>query len=101
MLEEILNIESQIQAMKRNPLYLKIKHNLSSLEEKRFRSQYVSVPSMDDPRRSIEIRSNSLEMKELVSKYRNKQREFDMFIDGLINRKNELTNQLFRNALSS
>ena len=96
ILQEILNNEAQIRMMKRDPVYRKIMHNLDKLEKRRFGSVTVNVPSPDDPEKVVEVRCNSPEMREIISKYKEMRAEFDDKIGKLLTRKAKLQKQLFK-----
>ncbi len=81
--------------MRRHPKYVMIKHNIFSIESRRFGSQTVSVASPDDPETTLEIKNNSQEMKETLSRYKEMRTEFDDQLDGLVVRKASLQRQLF------
>jgi hypothetical protein len=81
--------------MRRNPRYVRIKHNIFSLESRRFGSHTVSITAPDDPETTLEIRNNSQEMKATLSRYKEMRTEFDDQLDGLVVRKARLQRQLF------
>ena len=85
--------------MRRDPVYAKIKNNLDKLEKRRFGSVTVNVPSPDDPEKLVEVRCNSSEMREIISKYREMRAEFDDQIGELLIRKESLQKQLFQNRI--
>ena len=99
ILSEILKIEAQIKMMRRDPVYAKIMHNLDKLEKRRFGSVTVNVPSPDDPEKVVEVRCNSPEMREIISKYKEMRAEFDDQIGELLTRKARLQKQLFKYTL--
>ena len=99
LLTEILNIEAQIKRRKRDPVYAMIKHNLGKLEGSRFGSSIVNVSSPDDPEKVVEVRRNSPEMRELISKYKEMRAELDDQIVELMARKARLQKQLFKQTL--
>jgi len=77
-------------------MYLKVKRYLNSLQERRFRSGIVSIPSLENPTEILEMRYNSAEMKEVIDCYREKKTEFDRQMDELYVKKTRLENQLFK-----
>jgi len=99
ILQEILENDAQISRVRRDPVYAKIKNNLDKLEKRRFGSVTVNVPSPDDPEKLVEVRCNSSEMREIVSKYREMRAEFDDQIGELLIRKESLQKQLFQNRI--
>ena len=96
VLREILKIEGKIKSMKRNPRYVRIKSSIFSLESRRFGSQTVSIESPDDPETTLEIRNNSQEMRDTISRYKEMRTEFDDQLDDLLIQKARLQKQLFR-----
>ena len=96
VLEEILSIEDQIRTERTNPTYLNVKRNLSRLEDRVFGSTTVSVQSLDDPSKMVNLKYKSSKMKETVSLYKERQTEFDAKIDELQIRKASLRRELFK-----
>ncbi len=91
-----MEIEAKIDIMRKNPIYLKVKRSLNSLQERRFRSGIVSIPSLENPAEILEMRYNSAEMKKVIDSYREKKTEFDRQMDELYVKKTRLENQLFK-----
>ena len=96
VLREILKIEDQINKMRRNPTYLKIRYNLNYLEGRRFGSNVLLIASPDDLDTVLRMRNNSLKMKDTILRYRERRAEFDVQIDTLFNEKARLQKQLFK-----
>jgi len=94
---EILNLETEINILRKNPTYRKNKHYLNLLDGSRFGSVMMSIPSLDDPSIMVRIRKNSREMKEIRSEYRVSQSEFTVQMDELHSQKARLQEQLFDN----
>jgi len=80
---------------RRDPRYVWIKHNIFSLETRRFGSQTVSIASPDDPDTMLEMRNNSQEMRDTLSRYKEMQTEFTDELDEMVVRKTKLQKQLF------
>ena len=95
ILLEILNLESKITALRKNPTYRKNKHYLDLLDKGRYGSSMMSIPSPDDPSIMLRIRKHSREMKEIRSKYGVSQSEFNALMDELYSQKGRLQEQLF------
>ena len=72
-----------------------MKRNLSKLEDRKFGTTTVSIQSLDDPSKTVDIKYNSPKMRETVSLYKEQQSEFDIKIDRLQVRKADLRRQLF------
>ena len=95
LLREILRIEGEIKIKRRDPKYVWIKHNIFSLETRRFGSHTVSIASPDDPETTLEMRNNSQEMRDTLSRYKEMRTEFTDQLDELVVRKTKLQRQLF------
>jgi len=95
LLREILKIEGEMKKKRRDPRYVWIKHNIFSLETRRFGSQTVSIASPDDPDTMLEMRNNSQEMRDTLSRYKEMQTEFTDELDEMVVRKTKLQKQLF------
>ena len=95
---EILQLEAEINTLRKNLTYRKNKHYLKLLDGSRFGSTMMSVPSLEDPSIMVQIRKNSREMKEIHSKYKASQSEFTVQMDDLHNQKAILQEQLFNYA---
>ncbi len=80
---------------RRDPRYVWIRHNIFSLETRRFGSQTVSIASPDDPDTMLEMRNNSQKMKDTLSRYKEMQTEFTDELDEMVVRKTKLQKQLF------
>ncbi len=80
---------------RREPRYVWIKHNIFSLEGRRFGSHTVSIASPDDPDTILEMRNNSQEMRDTLSRYKEMQAEYTEELDKLVIRKTKLQRQLF------
>ncbi len=95
LLREILRIEGEIKIKRRDPKYVWIKHNIFSLETRRFGSHTVSIASPDDPETTLEMRNNSQEMRDTLSRYKEMRTEFDDQVDEMVVRRTKLQRQLF------
>ena len=95
ILRYILDIESQLSAMKKNPDYVTTKRNLRYLEEKRFGSKSVTVASPEDYSVNLSVRRSSVEFQDIVLRYREKQTEFNERMNVLTRRRKRLIKQLF------
>ena len=95
LLREILKIEDEIKKKRREPRYVWIKHNIFSLESRRFGAHTVSIASPDDPDTTLEMRNNSQEMRDILTRYKEMQTEFTDQLDEMAVRKAKLQRQLF------
>jgi len=103
VLREILNIESQIYTMRTDPTYLFIKRNLNQLETKGFgshpsRRTRASIPSPDNPETILNIKYNSPEFNETLTRYKERLSEFDLQMNKLLILKANLQKTLFKDA---
>lgn len=99
ILDEIIRIEDQINSMRRDPTYLKIKHNLNLLEVRRFGRVTVYVASPDNLEKTLELKNKSQEMRETISRYKEMRNDFDTQMDNLYVEKVRLQGQLFKSTL--
>jgi len=95
ILEDILGIEAQMNILKKNPVHKVIQRNLRYLEEKRFGSKAITVDSPEDLSVKLSMRRNSLEFKNTISRYREKQTVFNEQMNVLTSRRKRLIKQLF------
>lgn len=95
LLREILRIEAEMKKKRREPRYVWIKHNIFTLESRRFGAHTISIASPDDPDTMLEMRNNSQEMKDILSRYKEMQAEFTDELDELVVRKTKIQKQLF------
>ena len=95
ILDEIIKIEGQINTIRRDPTYLKVKRNLNYLESRRHGRTTV-IASPDDLEKTLEMKNNSLEMRETILRYRERRKDYDVQMDNLCIEKNRLRGQLFK-----
>ena len=95
ILRNILDIESQLRAMKKNPDYVTTKRNLKYLEEKRFGSKLVTVASPEDYSVNLSVKRRSVEFQDIILRYKEKQTELNERMNVLASRRKRLINQLF------
>jgi len=96
MLKEILEVEVEIEQIKRNPTYMKIAQNLKRLNRMGFGNPVMTIPSPDDLNRNLKVRRHSNEMKEIMYRYEKWQLEYEKKIKDLRKRRKDLEKQLFR-----
>ena len=95
ILEDILDLESQISIMKKNPAHKLTQRNLRYLEDKRFGSKNITVDSPEDLGVKLSMRRNSQEFKNTILRYREKKTEFNDQMNVLTSRRKRLIKQLF------
>jgi len=96
VLQEILRIENELRILRLNPTYRALKENLTGLRRKNFGSSIVVIASPDDLTSKLRMRINSSEMRALVSRYKERQSEFENKRINLETRKDELQRKLFK-----
>jgi len=96
VLQEILRIENELRILRLNPTYRALKENLTGLRRKNFGSSIVVIASPDDLTNKLRMRINSSEMRALVSRYKERQSEFEHKMINLETRKDELQRKLFK-----
>jgi len=94
VLQEILRIENELRILRLNPTYRALKENLTGLRRKNFGSSIVVIASPDDLTNKLRMRINSSEMRALVSRYKERQSEFEHKMINLETRKDELEKTL-------
>jgi hypothetical protein len=97
VLDEIMRIEGEINTIRRDPTYLKVKKNLNFLETRRHGRTTV-IASPDDLEKTLEMKNNSSEMKETILRYRERRKDYDVQMDNLHIEKERLREQLFKEA---
>lgn len=95
ILHEILSIERQIKRITRDPTYRKINKNLEMLNDDRFGSRVLIVPSPENMAQNIEVRIHSDEMRETLEKYQDLRNEYKEKLTKLYTRRRELKRKLF------
>jgi hypothetical protein len=95
ILHEILGIERQIKRITRNPTYRKINKNLEILNDDRFGSRVIVVPSPENMERNVQVRIHSDEMREILEKYQSLRNEYKEKLTTLYTRRRELKRKLF------
>jgi len=81
--------------MRREPTYLKIKHNLNHLEARRYGRITVHVASPDNLEKTLELKNKSPKMRETISRYKEIQNNFEVQMDNLYVEKVRLQDLLF------
>ena len=96
VLQEILKIEDELRSLRLNPTYRALKENMTDLRKKNFGSSIVVIASPDNLNNNLRMRVNSSEMRDVLSRYKERQSEFEEKMIHLETRKNELQKQLFK-----
>lgn len=95
ILEEILKIEDEIRRIKKDSTYLSIRRNLRNLESIGFGNPTVTIPSPDDLDVHVMVPRRSREMKDIISRYRERRSEYEDRIKRLFGHRKRLEEKLF------
>jgi len=90
-----MEIDDEISRIKSDSTYRRIRRNLRILKEARTGGRLIRVRSPDDIDRFIEVRRNSEEMKEVLSKYEDMVEDYTQRVRNLNKEKAELEKHLF------
>ena len=94
-LMKIMEIDDKISRIKSDSTYRRVRRNLRMLKESRTGGRLIRVRSPDDIDRFIEVRRNSEEMKQVLSKYEDMNEDYSQRVRNLANEKAELEKSLF------
>jgi hypothetical protein len=92
---KIMEIDDEINRIKSDSTYRRVRRNLRILKEARTGGRLLRVRSPDDIDRFIEVRKNSEEMKEVLSKYEDMVEDYTKRVRNLAKEKAELEKILF------
>ena len=92
---KIMEIDDEISRIKSDSTYRRVRRNLRMLKESRTGGRLIRVRSPDDIDRFIEVRRNSEEMKQVLSKYEDMNESYSQRVRNLANEKAELEKSLF------
>jgi hypothetical protein len=92
---KIMEIDDEINRIKSDSTYRRVRRNLRILKEMRTGGRLIRVRSPDDIDRFIEVRKNSEEMKEVLSKYEDMVEDYTQRVRNLAKEKAELEKVLF------
>lgn len=95
ILEEILKIENEINRLRKDSTYMKIKNNLKKLERTNIGNRIVYILSPDDLERKIEVRKRSKEMKSIKERFQEQLLGFEEKLGSLRRDRKNLVKQLF------
>lgn len=90
-----MEIDDEINRIKSDSTYRRVKRNLRILRDARTGGRLIRVRSPDDTDRFIEVRRNSEEMKEVLSKYEDMVEKYTKRVRNLIKEKADLEKNLF------
>ena len=92
---KIMEIDDEINRIKSDSTYRRVRRNLRILKETRTGGRLIRVRSPDDIDRFIEVRKNSEEMKQVLSKYEDMVDDYTKRVRNLAKEKAELEKILF------
>jgi hypothetical protein len=92
---KIMEIDDEISRIKSDSTFRRARRNLRILREARTGGRLIRVRSPDDIERFMEVRRNSEEMKEVVSKFEDMVEEYTQRVRSLAEEKAELEKTLF------
>ena len=92
---KIMEIDDEINRIKSDSTYRRVRRNLRILKEARTGGRLIRVRSPDDIDRFIDVRRNSEEMKEVISKYEDMVEDYTQRVRNLVKEKAQLENNLF------
>ncbi len=95
ILEEILDIDVEIERIRRNPTYRKIVKNLRRLRRMGIGNPVMTIPSPDDFSRNLKVRRHSKKIKEVLRRYDERRLEYEEKIEALNTRRKGLEKKLF------
>ena len=90
-----MEIDDEINRIKSDSTYRRVRRNLRILKEARTGGRLIRVRSPDDIDRFIDVRRNSEEMKEVISKYEDMVEDYTQRVRNLVKEKAQLENNLF------
>ena len=92
---KIMEIDDKINRIKSDSTYRRVRRNLRILKEARTGGRLIRVRSPDDIDSFIEVRKNSEEMKQVLSKYEDMVDDYTKRVRNLAKEKAELEKILF------
>lgn len=92
---KIMEIDDEINRIKSDSTYRRVRRNLRILKEARTGGRLIRVRSPDDIDRFIDVRRNSEEMKEVLSKYEDMVEDYTQRVRNLVKEKAQLEKNLF------
>ena len=90
-----MEIDNEINRIKSDSTYRRVRRNLRILKEAGTGGRLIRVRSPDDIDRFIEVRRNSEEMKDVLSKYEDLVDDYTQRVNILAKEKAELEKHLF------
>ena len=96
VLGEILELDKKIRVIRSNRTFLNLSNNLEFLEKKKFGSRLVTIAMPDNDKIIKKVRSNSPELRAIMTRYRERHSKYEDKLISLVQRKNQLHKQLYK-----
>ena len=90
-----MEIEKKVQRIESDPKYREMKQNLKTLETNPVGSRHVRIGTPENLESMVELRRNSVEMDDLIKRYRANVDKYQIRIDKLNQEKLQLRKELF------
>jgi len=90
-----MEIEKKVQRIENDPKYREMKQNLKTLETNPVGSRHVRIGTPENLDNMVELRRNSVEMEDLIKRYRVNVSKYQIRIDRLNQEKLQLRKELF------
>ena len=94
ILSEILQVEAKIKKIKHNKTNRKNRQTYEKMLQAR--GAFITVPSPEDPSKSITVRRNTDEFENALKRYEAKVNEFKKLLNKLLKTRQALEKQLFK-----
>ena len=90
-----MEIEKKVQRIESDPKYREMKQNLKTLETNPVGRRHVRIGTPENLESMVELRRNSVEMDDLIKRYRANVDKYQIRIDKLNQEKLQLRKELF------
>jgi hypothetical protein len=94
VLRDILRVEDEIKQIQHNSIYRKLRNQIRFLTSQSNRG-YITVLSPENLETQIQVRKDSVEMREVLADYRERYEKFSKRLLELQIRKRELKSKIF------
>ena len=91
----IMEIERKVHNIENDPKYRAMKQNLKTLETNPIGSRHVRIGIPENLSSMVELRRNSVEMDDLIERYKTNVDIYQVRIDELNHEKSKLRKELF------
>jgi len=90
-----MEIERRVHNIENDPKYRAMKQNLKTLETNPIGSRHVRIGKPENLSSMVELRRNSVEMEDLIERYKENVGKYQVIIDKLNHEKKMLQKELF------